>query len=227
MNWLIGIVGGLAFVGAIGVIFSRQTLYSALSLVMTVGMLAVLYLILNAQFLFVVQLIVYAGAVMVLFVFIIALLSPEAEDAPAFDARMVTGLLIVVVMSVAAYAVARNGITHSDAGFHGAVVGQTPCPQGSPVSACGDPYNSFSFDQSDSGNVNQAGNVQTVGGQLFTTYLLPFEVTSLLLLVAAIGAVYLTRRGARRRTEEIRRMVVNRRRTAPLLEEERVEAEVS
>ena len=45
--------------------------------------------------------------------------------------------------------------------------------------------------------VNAAGNIQTVAGQLFTTYLLPFEITSLLLLVAIIGAVYLTRRAVR------------------------------
>ena len=57
--------------------------------------------------------------------------------------------------------------------------------------AASNPYHTFSFPQD---AVNNAGNVQTVAGQLFTNYLLPFEITSMLLLVAAIGAVYLTRR---------------------------------
>jgi NADH-quinone oxidoreductase subunit J len=66
---LFAVVIALAAVSSLGVVLSRQTIYSALSLVLTVSMLAVLFLLLNAQFLFAVQLIIYAGAVMVLFVF--------------------------------------------------------------------------------------------------------------------------------------------------------------
>jgi hypothetical protein len=73
--------------------------------------------------------------------------------------------------------------------------------------------------------VNTAGNVQTVGGQLFTTFLLPFEITSLLLLVAAVGAVYLTRRG-RFHTEPMLRERAEARRPATALEEDRIEVEV-
>jgi NADH-ubiquinone/plastoquinone oxidoreductase chain 6 len=73
------------------VVFSPQPLYSALSLVLAIGALAVVFLVLNAQFLFVVQLIVYAGAVMVLFVFIIALLSPGAEERVRIDSCFVIG----------------------------------------------------------------------------------------------------------------------------------------
>jgi len=80
MTVIIWVAGALAALSALGVVFSAQPLYSALSLVLTIGALAVIFLVLNAQFLFVVQLIVYAGAVMVLFVFIIALLSPDRED---------------------------------------------------------------------------------------------------------------------------------------------------
>jgi NADH-quinone oxidoreductase subunit J len=80
MTVIFAVVIALAAVSALGVVFSRQTIYSALSLVVTVTMLAVLFLLLNAQFLFAVQLIIYAGAVMVLFVFIVALLSPDAEE---------------------------------------------------------------------------------------------------------------------------------------------------
>ncbi len=183
MTVLFAITGAMALLSALGIVVSRQTIYSALSLVMTVASLAVLFLLLNAQFLFVVQLIVYAGAVVVLFVFIIALLSPEAEDRPAVDARLIVGLVMVAAMTAIVFGLARNGITmNPQTGLRGQTVGSVS-----------DPYHTFSFPEAD---VNQAGNVQAIGGQLFTTYLLPFEVTSLLLLVAAIGAVYLTRRHA-------------------------------
>ena len=91
MSVIIWVAGVLAALSALGVVFSPQPLYSALSLVLTIGALAVVFLVLNAQFLFVVQLIVYAGAVMVLFVFIIALLSPGAEERVRVDSRFVIG----------------------------------------------------------------------------------------------------------------------------------------
>jgi NADH-quinone oxidoreductase subunit J len=179
---LFAVVIALAAVSSLGVVLSRQTIYSALSLVLTVSMLAVLFLLLNAQFLFAVQLIIYAGAVMVLFVFIVALLSPDAEDRPALDLRAVIGILGVVVVTALVFIAARNGITYNTNGFHGTAAG-----------SANNPYHSFSFPQD---AVNNAGNVQTVASQLFTNYLLPFEITSLLLLIAAIGAVYLTRRSS-------------------------------
>ena len=180
MTALIAVVMALAAISAIGVVLSPQTIYSALSLVVTVTMISVLFLLLNAQFLFAVQLIIYAGAVMVLFVFIIALLNPEAEDRPALDYRAMIGLAAVAAVTILVFVTARNGITYGSGGFRGQQVG-----------AASNPYHTFAFGPD---AVNAAGNVQTVAGQLFTTYLLPFEITSLLLLVAAIGAVYLTRR---------------------------------
>jgi NADH:ubiquinone oxidoreductase subunit 6 (subunit J) len=141
-----------------------------------------------------VQLIVYAGAVMVLFVFIIALLDPSSEDRPKVrDPRFLIGALAVAALTAAVVVAARNGTTYNpncssttSYCMHAETVGSTA--QGPKA----DPYHSvggFPADQ-----VNAAGNVQTVGGQLFTVFVLPFEITSLLLLVAAIGAVYLTRR---------------------------------
>jgi NADH-quinone oxidoreductase subunit J len=120
---------------------------------------------------------------MVLFVFIIALLNPEAEDRPALDVRAMIGLAGVAVTTILVFVTARNGITFTAQGLHGQQIG-----------AANDPYHTFAFPVD---TVNAAGNVQSVAGQLFTTFLLPFEITSLLLLVAAIGAVYLTRRTAK------------------------------
>src|SRR5437899_1251407 len=83
----------------------------------TVGMISVLFLLLNAQFLFAVQLIIYAGAVMVLFIFIIALLSPDAEDLPAFDVKAMVALAGAAVTTILVFVTARNGITYNGQGF--------------------------------------------------------------------------------------------------------------
>ena len=195
MNALLAALLILVAISALGVVFSPQTIYSALSLVLTVGLLAVVFLVLNAQFLFTVQLIVYAGAVMVLFVFIIALLDPSSEERPRLtDPRLVLGVLAVAGVCTAVFIAARNGVTYDTSCtaqaatcMHGYSVGSM-ASGGNPGA---DPYNTFGFPQT---AVNQVGNVQVVANQLFHTYVLPFEVTSLLLLVAAIGAVYLTRR---------------------------------
>ena len=180
MTVLLAIVMALSAISGLGVVLSRQTLYSALSLVVTVVMISVIFLLLNAQFLFAVQVIIYAGAVMVLFVFIIALLNPEAEDRPALDYRALVGIAAVVAVTILVFVTAQNGITYAGSSFRGQQAGSSS-----------DPFHTFSFAPDP---VNAAGNVQTVAGQLFTTFLLPFEITSLLLLVSAIGAVYLTRR---------------------------------
>jgi NADH-quinone oxidoreductase subunit J len=190
MTVLIAAVMILAAFAALGVVLSRQTMYSALSLVTTVAMLSVLFLLLNAQFLFAVQLIIYAGAVMVLFVFIIALLSPDVEDRPALDYRAFIGIAGVVAITILVFVVARNGVPFNDQGFRAVQLNSICARLATPHAPC-DPYATFSFPVDP---VNAAGNVQTVAGQLFTNYVFPFEVTSLLLLVAAIGAVYLTRR---------------------------------
>ena len=195
MNALMAALLILIAISALGVVFSPQTIYSALSLVLTVGLLAAIFLVLNAQFLFAVQLIVYAGAVMVLFVFIIALLDPASEEHPRItDPRLVLGVLAIAGICTAVFIAARNGITYATscttqatACMHGYTVGSLTATG----AAGADPYNTFGFPQN---AVNQVGNVQVLANQLFHTYVLPFEITSLLLLVAAIGAVYLTRR---------------------------------
>lgn len=195
MNVLLAILLILAAISALGVVFSSKTIYSALSLVLTVALLAAVFLVLNAQFLFVVQLIVYAGAVMVLFVFIIALLDPAAEDRPRFlDLRLILGVLAVAGLCTAVFVAARNDVTYDTSCTTQAVTcmhGYTVGSLAATGDTTADPFHTFGFPEN---AVNRAGNVQTVANQLFHTYVLPFEITSLLLLVAAVGAVYLTRR---------------------------------
>ncbi len=177
MNWALWLLGAIAVISAISLIWSSHALYSALSLVVTICALSVIFLILNAQFLFAVQIIVYAGAVMVLFVFIIALLNPRAEERPRVDWHMMLGILASIVAAVGVWTMAGSTAVLQNGQIRGAVVGRVA--------------NASSFSYGEQA-VNAHGNVQTIAGQLFTTYLLPFEVSSLLLLVAAAGAVYLT-----------------------------------
>jgi len=157
----------VAIVTGIGVIFARNAVYSALLLVVNFFCLAIFYVMLNAQFLAAVQITVYAGAIMVLFVFVIMLLSPASEDSPLKRMRrqgLIAIPLALVFVGQLVVAIVAGTMSGERAGY--------------------------SLDK-----INQlGGSVQAVGRVLFTDYLLPFEVTSLLLVVALVGAVVLGKR---------------------------------
>jgi NADH-quinone oxidoreductase subunit J len=151
----------LAVLGGIGVIVSRQPIRSVLSLVVVMIALSIQFLLLSAQFIFVVQIIVYAGAVMVLFLFVIALLGPARETGRGrLRYQPWLALLFVAVFFGLIYAMFQ-GVTYR---------------------------------HPDVTDLSIFGTVQSIAVGLFTNYLYPFELTSILLLVAAIGAVYLSRR---------------------------------
>jgi NADH-quinone oxidoreductase subunit J len=162
------IVAAWELVTAAGVIGFRRPIYNALSLVANMLGLAVLFLMLNAQFLFAAQIIVYAGAVMVLFVFIIALLNPTHEMAlERRGTEWVYGVIFGVVFAALLAALLYNrGLTGKLGSF---------TPEA----------------------ISAVGNVQSIGTALYTRFLFPVEVTSVLLLVAAVGAVYLAMRRIR------------------------------
>ncbi len=151
----------MAIVGGIGVISFRQPIRSVLSLVVVMIALSILFLLLSAQFVFVVQIIVYAGAVMVLFLFVIALLGPAREIGRG-RLRFQAGLSALFVLV-----------------FFGVIYAM---------------FQGISYRQPEPTDMNVFGTVQSIAAGLFTSYLFPFELTSILLLVAAIGAVYLSRR---------------------------------
>ncbi len=162
---LFGFVAASMLVSAVGVVAFRRPIYNALALVANMLGLAVLFLLLNAQFLFVAQIIVYTGAVMVLFVFIIALLNPRADIRLARPgAEWGFGIVFGVVFA------ALLLIILSTRALPGKPGPDTPEA------------------------INAAGNVQAIGKALYTTFLFPVEVSSVVLLVAAVGAVYLARR---------------------------------
>jgi NADH-quinone oxidoreductase subunit J len=157
--WVMAII---AVLGGLGVVLSRQPIRSVLSLVAVMLALSVIFLELSAQFVFAVQVIVYAGAVMVLFLFVVALLGPSRER-PATRLRFQWGLGVLVAFV-----------------FGGFVYAQL---QG------------IGFRAPDRTGLAVFGTVEQIGAALFTTYLYPFELTSILLLVAAVGAIYLSRGG--------------------------------
>jgi NADH-quinone oxidoreductase subunit J len=168
---LLALAGALAASSAVGVVVNRRPIYSALSLVVNMLSLALIFVILSAQFLAVAQVIVYAGAVMVLFVFVIALLNPGRDETLARDTIEITGSVLLgatfVALSALAFLTMRS---------------ITPQP-GAP----GD--KSVLAGQS----LDTLGSIQSVGHALFVDYAYPFEVTSMVLVVAAVGAVYLSR----------------------------------
>jgi NADH-quinone oxidoreductase subunit J len=157
-------------ISGIGVIASPKPVYSAVSLILTLGNLAVLYLLLNAQFIAAAQVLIYAGAVMVLFLFVITLLGVReygllSEKMPV--QRYGSLLLGVLLLAGVIYFVTKSGAGLT--GIHG----------------------HFNHQEA------HQGNVQAFGHQLFNKFLLPFEVTPFILLVAIIGAVALGKEAPR------------------------------
>ncbi|MEA2682057.1 MAG: NADH-quinone oxidoreductase subunit [Chloroflexota bacterium] len=160
---LFALLAGLSVSSGLGVVLNRRPLYAALSLVVNMLSLAVIFLMLSAQFLAAAQVIVYAGAVMVLFVFVIALLNPAREEALVSDPRQ---LLFGAVVGLGFALVAGIGFLGLTQGFGGST---------------------------DLGSGVSLGSIQSLGRALYQDFAYPFEATSLVLVVAAVGAVYLSR----------------------------------
>ena len=155
------VVAALAVGSAVGLVVRKNPIHGALFLVVNLGCVAVLYLTLGAEFLAAAQVIVYAGAIMVLFVFAIMVLIPGKEETGP-DPRRLTRLLAlpvgaVLFVQLLVILMARRG-------------------------------------PSAPGQVR--GGVESLGQLLFTDYLFPFELTSVLLLAAMVGVLLLARRRA-------------------------------
>ena len=148
---------------AISMVVQRNPLYGAISLIGVFISLACLYVTLAAPFIAAVQVIVYAGAIMVLVVFVIMLLNVEAEERP-----MRLRSLIPIAVGLAA-------VLFAEAVFITFFVHASP--------------------STPTDNISNVGLTASIGAGLFTSYLLPFEITSVLLLMAIVGAMTLARRG--------------------------------
>ena len=155
---------GLAVGCALSLVVQRNPLYSAISLIGVFISLACLYVMLAAPFIAAVQVIVYAGAIMVLVVFVIMLLNVEQEE----RRRGRMAFLVPAAVILAAALIAEVSFI-------------LVSMQNSPVDQTVRPSN--------------IGLTSSIGTALFTHYLLPFEITSILLLMAIVGAMTLARRG--------------------------------
>jgi NADH-quinone oxidoreductase subunit J len=166
------VAAAMALGGALGVVLQRNPFYSVLALVVHLIALAVLFLLLNAEFIAAAQVIVYAGAVMVLYVFVVAyvggLEDPLTEPNPVL--RVLAPVFAVALGVELSIAILASGIKAIDT-------------EGADVAA-------------------GFGSPAEIGELFLTKFLVPFEVVSLLLLIAAVGAVVLARKG--QPTDEVR-----------------------
>jgi NADH-quinone oxidoreductase subunit J len=151
----------VAIASAIGMLLSRSAVYAALFLVLNFATVAVFYILLSAPFIAMSQVSVYAGAIMVLFLFVIMLLGTQQlprSDVLPWQRPLAAMLGLILAVEAATLLFGRN-VTNA---------------------AIQPPVETF-------------GSPQAVGRALFNQYLLPFEVTSILLLVAMLGAIIITR----------------------------------
>ena len=158
------ILGPAALGGGLGMIFARNAVHSALFLVLTMFSLGVLYMVQQAPFLGFVQIIVYTGAIMMLFLFVLMLVGRDSSDS------------VVEVLRGQRLAAAVLGI-----GIGGLIVGA--------VARAISNVTSIGLSSPDANGGK--GNVYNIGRLLFTDYLFPFELTSALLITAAVGAMVL------------------------------------
>ena len=164
------VFGALTLASALGVVLARNPVHSALSLVVTLVSVAVLFLQQDAHLLAAVQVVVYAGAIVVLFLFVIMLLGVDHPDTlrdPLKAQRAAAIILGVVLLAEVLFLAGREWATGATAPADQAIRG---------------------------GQAGLGNNVERIARSLFTDFLWPFEITAALLVLAVIGAVVLARR---------------------------------
>jgi NADH-quinone oxidoreductase subunit J len=165
-HFFFGYFAGVIALTAVLVVALRNPIYSALSLLVMFFHVAGLYVTLHAEFLAAVQIIVYAGAILVLYLFVVMLLNVKQDDRYHHQWR-IAGLVCIPLLVESVVLLASSTVA-------------TNPEKMAPRSA-------------EHGGI-AAGNTQAIGETLFSTYLFPFEVASLILLVAMIGAIILSKR---------------------------------
>ena len=162
MTLLFYSVACLTIISALFVVLNRNPVYSAVMLVLCFFSIAILYLLLEAYFVAVLEIIIYAGAIMVLFLFVIMLLDLGRKAAlpklKILDKALSLFLVVIIFLGILTLTMWDGGDLHQTL------------------------------------NPSSVGDITAVGKALFTDFLLPFEVASLLLLVALIGTVYLAKK---------------------------------
>jgi NADH-quinone oxidoreductase subunit J len=162
------ILAAIAIIAALGVIIARKGIYSALFLLLNFCSLAGLYLLLNAQFLAAAQVIIYAGAIVVLFLFVTMLLGGGEEAKGTSNVKRQTSSVLAIALAIVLFVEVGYVL------LSGTLTGT----QGSDTPEA----------------IARMGNVQAIGKLLFTDYLLPFELAAILLLIGIVGAVVLAKK---------------------------------
>ncbi len=168
IDWIVFVAGAaLAIAGALGVIAVKNPVHSALLLVLTLFGVAVLFVSMEAHFLAVVQVIVYAGAIVVLFLFVIMLLGVDRTTdelrTESLKGQRAAAAILGVVALIELVLISRVNFVLGQGSVSGAIV-------------------------------NDQSNVEQLGRSVFTRYLFSFEITSVLLVIAVVGAVLLARK---------------------------------
>ncbi|MBO0865663.1 MAG: NADH-quinone oxidoreductase subunit J [Mycobacterium sp.] len=173
------VLGTLALIGALGVVVAANAVYSAMFLAMTMIILAIFYMVQDALFLGVVQVVVYTGAVMMLFLFVLMLIGVDSAESlvETLRGQRVSAVVAGIGFGVILIAGIGNVTTGGFAGLTQA---------------------------------NAAGNVQGLATLIFSRYLWAFELTSALLITAAIGAMVLTHRERFERRKSQRELSIER-----------------
>lgn len=185
------IAGAFSIIGALGLVLAKNPVHSALMLVMSLFSIAVLFLNQDAQFLAAVQIIVYAGAIVVLFLFVIMLLGvDQAEDLSIEPIAGQRGLAAVIGISVFVLSlfVVVLSVDGGATGARAATAPKLDSITNTEVSATA----ALSDDQTSGTESNP--NIDQLGRTLFTDYVFAFEITALLLTIAVVGAVMLGRK---------------------------------
>ncbi len=161
----------LMLLSAIWCVTATRPIYSVVALLGNFLMLAIMYLTLNAEFLAVIQMIVYSGAILILFLFVIALLSSGVAPFSVGPDRLPRIAIPALALALIALGFLAWSLAHTAVATPGVTA------NGAPLGPVGTP--------------DVFGSVGDFGTALFTTYLLPFEITALILMVAVIGVVLL------------------------------------
>jgi len=162
------IMATISVVTGLGVIFNKNVVYSALLLLINFSSMAILYFMLNAQFLGIVQILVYAGAIVVLFLFVVMLLGEQLGEevstwiTPRNGVMALLGLILLTIVGTAVFG-EETGINGQKGNF-------------------------------DIELVAQYGQSQLIGGILFTDYFLSVQLAGILLLVGVVGVIWLARK---------------------------------
>lgn len=169
------IVAAISVISALGVIFNRSVVHSALFLLLNFGTLAVFYFMLNAQFLGVAQILVYAGAIVVLFLFVEMLIGFELGE--KVDTWLNGRNLLLIALGLVLLTVVGTAV------FENTVFG--------------------AIDNTTVEVVDEFGQTQVIAASLFTEYLLPFQLVAVLLSVGVVGVVWLAQHQQRQRFRRI------------------------